>query len=141
MLCPASYVGCRTCPAPDTQEGDQFILRRTLSRVTFDDFELSKPLRKAVAETGYTVPTPIQCQAIPPALEGRDVLATLLRFGMEVRPQRDYAMRCVHRDGQQLAGRPLAATHSSSTQRASSAGLSSGPWSKRLGCASRPWFS
>ena len=31
MLCPASYVGCRTCPAPDTQEGDQFIFRRSLS--------------------------------------------------------------------------------------------------------------
>jgi superfamily II DNA/RNA helicase len=28
----------------------------------------------AVADAGYTTPTPIQAQAIPPALEGRDVL-------------------------------------------------------------------
>jgi ATP-dependent RNA helicase RhlE len=32
------------------------------------------PLRRAVAEEGYTTPTPIQEQAIPPLLEGRDIL-------------------------------------------------------------------
>lgn len=42
--------------------------------VTFADLNLDKKVLKAVAETGYTSPTPIQAGAIPPALEGRDVL-------------------------------------------------------------------
>jgi ATP-dependent RNA helicase RhlE len=43
--------------------------------LTFDDLGLSPDLLRAVAEEGYTVPTPIQTQAIPLVLEGRDVLA------------------------------------------------------------------
>ena len=39
----------------------------------FQALGLSAPLLKALAHTGYTVPTPIQMQAIPPALAGRDV--------------------------------------------------------------------
>jgi ATP-dependent RNA helicase RhlE len=35
---------------------------------------LIEPLRRAVAEEGYTEPTPIQQQAIPPLLQGRDLL-------------------------------------------------------------------
>ena len=35
---------------------------------------LIEPLRRAVAEEGYTLPTPIQQQAIPPLLQGRDLL-------------------------------------------------------------------
>ncbi|HEX8706287.1 MAG TPA: DEAD/DEAH box helicase [Myxococcaceae bacterium] len=42
--------------------------------MTFDDLKLAEPLLRAVKEEGYTTPTPIQTQAIPPALEGRDVL-------------------------------------------------------------------
>lgn len=41
---------------------------------TFADLNLDKKVLKAVEETGYTSPTPIQAGAIPPALEGRDVL-------------------------------------------------------------------
>ena len=40
----------------------------------FSDLGLSAPTLKAVAETGYTVATPIQAQAIPVALAGGDVL-------------------------------------------------------------------
>jgi len=36
---------------------------------------LSKPLLKAVEEQGYTKPTPIQEQSIPPIIEGKDILA------------------------------------------------------------------
>ena len=39
----------------------------------FTDFGLAAPLLKALAQAGYTTPTPIQAQAIPPALEGRDL--------------------------------------------------------------------
>jgi len=35
---------------------------------------LIEPLQRAVAEEGYTTPTPIQEQAIPPLLAGRDLL-------------------------------------------------------------------
>ncbi len=41
---------------------------------TFQDLGLSEALQKALVETGYTVPTPIQLAAIPPLLEGRDLL-------------------------------------------------------------------
>ena len=40
----------------------------------FSELGLSAPTLQAVAETGYTVATPIQEQAIPVALTGRDVL-------------------------------------------------------------------
>ncbi len=40
----------------------------------FSDLKLHAKVLKAVEEAGYTSPTPIQEGAIPPALEGRDVL-------------------------------------------------------------------
>ncbi|MEO0381207.1 MAG: DEAD/DEAH box helicase [Pseudomonadota bacterium] len=40
----------------------------------FSDLNLSPKVLKAVEEAGYESPTPIQEGAIPPALEGRDVL-------------------------------------------------------------------
>jgi ATP-dependent RNA helicase RhlE len=42
--------------------------------MTFQELNLIEPLKRAVAEKGYTTPTPIQQQAIPPALEGRDLM-------------------------------------------------------------------
>jgi len=43
--------------------------------MSFHTLGLSKPLLKAVSQEGYSKPTPIQKQAIPVVLEGRDVLA------------------------------------------------------------------
>ncbi|MDR0788518.1 MAG: DEAD/DEAH box helicase [Gemmatimonadota bacterium] len=43
--------------------------------MTFDEFGLHPKLTAAVAEMGFTRPTGVQAAAIPPALEGRDVLA------------------------------------------------------------------
>ncbi len=40
----------------------------------FSDLALDPRVLQAVAEAGYETPTPIQAQAIPPALLGRDVL-------------------------------------------------------------------
>ena len=40
----------------------------------FQSLGLSKKLLLAVEQEGYTIPTPVQAQAIPPLLEGRDVL-------------------------------------------------------------------
>jgi ATP-dependent RNA helicase RhlE len=41
--------------------------------MTFEQLGLCPPLLKALAAEGYTTPTPIQLQAIPHALAGRDV--------------------------------------------------------------------
>ncbi|CAH0352457.1 DEAD/DEAH box helicase [Aquabacterium sp. CECT 9606] len=41
----------------------------------FESLGLAEPLLKAIAEAGYTVPTPIQAQAIPAVLSGGDLLA------------------------------------------------------------------
>jgi ATP-dependent RNA helicase RhlE len=43
--------------------------------MSFDSLGLSEPLIRAVHELGYTVPTPIQLQAIPAVLNGGDLLA------------------------------------------------------------------
>ena len=40
----------------------------------FSELNLGPKVLKAIEEAGYTTPTPIQLGAIPPALEGRDVL-------------------------------------------------------------------
>jgi ATP-dependent RNA helicase RhlE len=40
---------------------------------SFSDFGLSAPIRRALAAEGYTTPTPIQSQAIPQVLDGRDL--------------------------------------------------------------------
>ena len=42
--------------------------------MTFQELNLTEPLLRAVTEKGYQTPTPIQQQAIPPALAGRDLL-------------------------------------------------------------------
>lgn len=43
--------------------------------MNFDQLGLSADILRAVAEAGYTTPTPIQAGAIPVILEGKDVLA------------------------------------------------------------------
>jgi ATP-dependent RNA helicase RhlE len=43
--------------------------------MSFDSLGLKPELLRAVADKGYTVPTPIQNEAIPAVLSGRDVLA------------------------------------------------------------------
>ena len=42
--------------------------------MTFNELNLSAPLLKAVSEAGYETPSPIQASAIPPVLEGRDLM-------------------------------------------------------------------
>ena len=44
------------------------------SITSFDELGLRPELLRAVAEVGYTTPTPIQAQAIPAILAGRDVM-------------------------------------------------------------------
>ena len=41
----------------------------------FAGLGLAEPLLRAIADAGYTTPTPIQAKAIPVVLTGRDLLA------------------------------------------------------------------
>jgi ATP-dependent RNA helicase RhlE len=44
--------------------------------IQFNDFQISAALKKRLAACNFITPTPVQAGAIPPAIEGRDVLAT-----------------------------------------------------------------
>ncbi|HQN65928.1 MAG TPA: DEAD/DEAH box helicase [Methylophilus sp.] len=43
--------------------------------VLFTDLGLAEPLLKAITDTGYVAPTPIQAKAIPLAMQGMDLMA------------------------------------------------------------------
>ena len=47
---------------------------RTLILTSFNDFGLAEPITRALAEEQYTTPTPIQTDAIPIVLTGRDLV-------------------------------------------------------------------
>jgi len=42
----------------------------------FSELPISPYLKERISSSGFSVPTPVQAAAIPPALEGKDVLAT-----------------------------------------------------------------
>jgi ATP-dependent RNA helicase DeaD len=42
--------------------------------VSFEDLNLSEPLRRGIQERGYTHPTPVQAKAFRPVMEGRDLI-------------------------------------------------------------------
>ena len=45
-----------------------------MNQITFADFAFVEPIRLALQSENYTTPTPIQAQAIPHLLEGRDLI-------------------------------------------------------------------
>lgn len=49
-------------------------LEETDNMTDFAGLDLAQPLLRAIAEEGYTTPTPIQAQAIPYLLEGHDLM-------------------------------------------------------------------
>ncbi|MDP4878491.1 MAG: DEAD/DEAH box helicase, partial [Opitutales bacterium] len=46
-----------------------------MTETTFEALPLATPIQRALADKGYTTPSPIQAKAIPVLLEGRDLLA------------------------------------------------------------------
>src|SRR5437762_8348408 len=47
---------------------------RIIDVISFEDLALIEPIRRALKQEAYAVPTPIQAQAIPQLLAGRDLL-------------------------------------------------------------------
>lgn len=45
-----------------------------VNTLKFDDLNLARPILSALKSAGYITPTPIQAQAIPAAMSGRDLL-------------------------------------------------------------------
>lgn len=60
-----------TVPAAETEDAGE---RPEPAGPSFDDLDLPAPLRRAVDSLGFTVPSAIQSGAIPPLLQGRDVV-------------------------------------------------------------------
>jgi len=58
----------------DETAGQDCVRKPWTHMTKFSDLNLNPKVLKAVEEAGYETPTPIQAGAIPPALEGRDVL-------------------------------------------------------------------
>jgi len=61
-------------PAPLRAAEEAAATAETLPTVTFDELGLSAPVLEAVRQMGFLTATPIQAQAIPPAMAGRDVI-------------------------------------------------------------------
>jgi ATP-dependent RNA helicase DeaD len=45
-----------------------------VSEASFDELGLSEPVRRAIAERGYTKPTPVQAATLRPVRDGKDVI-------------------------------------------------------------------
>ncbi len=63
MAAPAPHVDTVAALAPSAP-----------AEITFADLNLAEPILRAVTDSGYTKPTPIQAQAIPIVLSGLDVM-------------------------------------------------------------------
>ena len=75
--------------------------------MTFAQLGLCPPILKALAEEGYESPSPIQEKAIPPALEGRDVLGCAQTGTGKTCA---FAAPILQRlDGEKVSGRPIRA--------------------------------
>ncbi len=68
-LCPVPYAGLSEIEARGAK-------RKSILTTQFSQFSLSKSLLARLDANQFKTPTPVQAEAIPPALEGRDVLAT-----------------------------------------------------------------
>src|SRR5271165_3166466 len=68
---PASH---RAAPKTPHPERGCASIRAMRDQMKFSELGLSEKVLNAVEASGYHTPTPIQAQAIPHALQGRDVL-------------------------------------------------------------------
>lgn len=76
--------------------------------MSFNSLGLSDALLKAISKKGYTTPSPIQKKAIPPILEGKDVLASA-QTGTGKTAGFTLPILQILSQGQQLRQRPIRA--------------------------------
>lgn len=76
--------------------------------MSFNSLGLSDALLKAISKKGYTTPSPIQKKAIPPILEGNDVLASA-QTGTGKTAGFTLPILQILSQGQQLRNRPIRA--------------------------------
>src|ERR1700688_4064239 len=79
MRCWSPFFGARVSNlrSESTRAGyikNQMIEENTEAGLSFDELDLAPEVLHAVRDAGYTHPTPIQQQAIPLALAGRDLI-------------------------------------------------------------------
>ena len=55
---------------------EQVISEAYVSKNKFSDFLIEQQLKENIINKGYVTPTPVQDQAIPHLLEGKDIIAT-----------------------------------------------------------------
>ena len=67
-------MSARSGPSPSTAASDETLDEAGHNELGFDQLGLCPALLRAVQDAGYDRPTPIQQRAIPPALEGRDLV-------------------------------------------------------------------
>ncbi len=61
---------------PEPLQPSRHLTQADASAVVFSDFNISDSLKQRLDAAKFVVPTPVQASAIPPALEGADILAT-----------------------------------------------------------------
>lgn len=61
---------------PEPLQPARHITQAEASALHFTDFAISPELKQRLTDAGFVTPTPVQAGAIPPALEGDDILAT-----------------------------------------------------------------
>ena len=61
---------------PEPLKPARHITQEQASASHFTDFQISDKLKQRLTAAGFLTPTPVQAGAIPPALEGEDILAT-----------------------------------------------------------------
>jgi ATP-dependent RNA helicase RhlE len=72
----ANFASMNTTVASSEIEIDPTTHLPFLKNVHFNDFKISDALNGRLSSAGFMTPTPVQAKAIPPALEGADILAT-----------------------------------------------------------------
>jgi len=65
---------CQSQPKSGLAAAGCFAADREENVTSFEALGLAEPLLRAIREQGYHTPTPIQAQAIPPVLAGRDLI-------------------------------------------------------------------
>src|SRR5258708_7351805 len=70
----ACHATSSALPGPETANAVGRNRSDSMSATSFDELGLSPEILRAVTEAGYPTPTPIQAQAIPVVLAGRDVM-------------------------------------------------------------------